>query len=212
MNAPPPTLLFPDAIGTLIYLAANSPPGAFVEVGVYKGGTAWYLNAIAQRQERALLLFDTFTGIPDKHIIDVQHNIGDFGDTSAAAVQAAIPEASFFIGRFPDTVLELVWQVDVAFVHVDCDQYQAVLDCIDFFYPKLAPNGVMLFDDFTHTSGGNQAVTERFSNVYQTKEGRAFVRKGDQNCLPRNAAIEYPADHASPAPVDVEGLMQDAGL
>lgn len=213
MNTPPPSLLFPDAIGTLIFLAANTPPGAFVEVGVYRGGTAWYLAAIAQRQERPLLLFDTFTGIPDKHpMVDEQHNVGDFGDTDVEAVKLAIPEASYFIGRFPDTVEGLTFALDIAFVHVDCDQYQAVLDCIDFFYPKLCDGGVMLFDDFSHTNGGNQAVVERFSNVMQTPQGRAFVKKGDPNCLPRDASWQTQAPAAAPPAIDVEGMLQSAGL
>ena len=41
-----------DVIADMLDLAASTPPGAFVEVGVYRGGTAWHLAQLAEQQKR----------------------------------------------------------------------------------------------------------------------------------------------------------------
>ena len=209
-TVPPLTLLSPQSLGSLLWLAANSPPGgAFVEVGVYRGGVAWYLQALAARQQRYLLLFDTFTGIPQQHPQwDEQHKVGDFGDTSFEAVRAAIPEATYFVGEFPGTAPDAI-AIPISFVHVDCDQYQAILDCIDYFWPKLAPAGVMLFDDYNCTTGCQQAISERFKTAFQTAEGKCFVRKGQALTLEEAAALEAKAAAELPPPPDLSKMDFD---
>ena len=204
MNYPPPSLLFPASIGTLCVLAANTPEGDFVEVGVYRGGTAWYLQAIAAYQRRRLHLFDTFTGIPDKSVIDEQHNVGDFGDTSLELVMRSLSVGAasftdFYAGRFPDTMPTAF--PSVAFVHVDCDQYQAVLDCIKVFWPLLVEGGVMLFDDWNCTTGCQQAVHEGCAGleVYTTQEGKLFARKPTAaQIAAREAAQQHAPDFSVP--------------
>ena len=44
--------------------AKTTPAGCFVEVGVWKGGSASYLTEVAEQQNREIFLYDTFTGIP----------------------------------------------------------------------------------------------------------------------------------------------------
>jgi hypothetical protein len=39
-------------IKTLLSVASKTPDGCFVEVGVYKGGTASYLTELAEMQNR----------------------------------------------------------------------------------------------------------------------------------------------------------------
>ena len=41
-----------DQLLALAALAETAPRGDFVEVGVYRGGSAWYLYAVCQRQHR----------------------------------------------------------------------------------------------------------------------------------------------------------------
>ena len=59
-----PSLLSPEQLEDLAQLARSAPAGAFVEVGVYRGGSARVLCDIAQEQGRTLYLFDTFAGHP----------------------------------------------------------------------------------------------------------------------------------------------------
>src|SRR5262245_328780 len=110
-------------IESIVEWAGVTPLCRFVEVGVYKGGSAWHLAKIAREQGRELHLFDTFSGIPYKDEID-SLDIGRFADTSLEAVRKAIPDAHFYAGVFPDTMpAELT---GIAFAHIDCDQYHSV--------------------------------------------------------------------------------------
>lgn len=187
MNTPPPTLLRSAALGSLLHIAAQTPDGCFVELGVYKGGTAWWLDLLAIRQGRELHLFDTFTGIPEKAGIDAQHNIGDFGDTCFDAVYYALshgggrPNAKtrFHVGVFPATAPKGFFP-PIAFAHIDCDQYDATLSACQEFWPRMVPGGVMLFDDFNCTDGACTAVHEFFAGTQGliTTEGKVAMIKG----------------------------------
>ena len=164
-DAPPPTLLGPDTLNTLLGYATRSPPGDFVEVGVYRGGVAWHLSRIAkQRGDTDLHLFDTFTGIPERGPEDDTHHIGDFSDTSLEVVKTAVPDAIYHVGVFPESFTgKEEYFPSIAFVHVDCDQYRCACAVIDIFAPMLAPGGVMLFDDYNATGGVRLAVDQKLT-------------------------------------------------
>ena len=38
------------------------------------------------------------------------------------------------------------------FVHIDVDILEPTRDSIEFFYPRMMPGGIMLFDDYGFTS------------------------------------------------------------
>jgi hypothetical protein len=53
--------------------------------------------------------------------------VGEFWDTSAAAVGALIPDAILVPGVFPESAKAVKFaRKPIAFVHVDCDQYESV--------------------------------------------------------------------------------------
>lgn len=173
----PDSLIHTEAIAEMCEIAAATPYwGCFVEVGVYKGGSAWHLAAMARRQGRDLHLFDTFTGIPFKGVLD-DHNVGDFGDCTAESVRAAIPDAKVHVGIFPTTLP--INLGDVAFVHVDCDQYRSVKDCIASLWPRMLIGAVMLFDDWECTRGATRAIEEALASEQAkfTKANKLYVRK-----------------------------------
>jgi hypothetical protein len=154
----PHSVVSGEHIAQLCEIARGCPDGCFVEVGVYKGGTAYHLAKVAQEQRRAIYLYDTFTGIPWKDEIDA-HPIGDFGDTSADAVRAAIPYATVLEGTFPYTLVEMG---PIAFVHLDVDQYRSYMDCLRVLVPMMVKGGAMVFDDYGHLHGATVAVDEFF--------------------------------------------------
>lgn len=160
-----------DQLIALAAVASTAPPGAFVEVGVYRGGSAWHLNAVAARQGRELHLFDTFTGIPHKGDLD-QHAIGDYGDVDKESLRRAFPRAVFHVGVFPQTLPDDLR--GFAFVHVDCDQYAGHRACIDLLYPRLVPGGIMMFDDYPVLKGAKRAVDETFSPGRLANTGYRF--------------------------------------
>ena len=177
----PVSLLAEASIGHLLDLAAVTPLGPFVEVGVYQGGSAWRLAELARKQGRALHLFDTFAGMPWEDTQDVNHHIGDFSDTDLPTVQEAIPDAIFHVGIFPDTLPPDL--TDIAFVHADCDQYRSVKAVIQHLYPRMLVGGVILFDDYPSVTGATLAVDESGLKVFRTEngQGKGYVRKQETN-------------------------------
>lgn len=157
------SIVSPVQIAAMLTLVQNAPRGAFVEVGVFHGGSAERLYKITQEQGRELHLFDTFTGTPyfteglDKHKIDLE-----FADLDAPArIRDVMPEAHLHIGIYPETHPASL--KDVAFIHCDCDQYLSYIAVIDHMWPLVVPGGLMLFDDYPYLEGAKRAVEERFS-------------------------------------------------
>ena len=71
-----------------------------------------------------------------------------------------------------------------SFVHIDVDLYQPIRDSFEFFYPRLAPKGIMVFDDYgcIQFPGAKKAVDECISNVKNIfflplPSGQAFLIK-----------------------------------
>lgn len=166
-NKAPRSLVAPETIQALLGVASLTPPGAFVEVGVYQGGTAWHLCELAHDQDRLLYLYDTFTGIPYKNEID-SHVIGDFRDTSVEKLRELLPGAIVVEGIFPHSALP--GMAPIAFVHLDCDQYQSYHDALAHLSPMMTPGGVIWCDDVPCLAGASAAVSE-----FAARTGRRLV-------------------------------------
>jgi len=164
-----------DTLSALRDTARDAPPGCFVEVGVYRGGTALHLHEIADRQLRQLHLFDTFSGMPYQGSDD-KHAVGDFADTSLEVLRQGLPRAIFHVGVFPDTMPADLR--DISFAHIDCDQHDGVAACITQLFPLLVPGGVMWFDDY-ELAGARRAIDRAFlkEELVAAPAGRVYVRK-----------------------------------
>jgi O-methyltransferase len=141
-------------------------PGDLAEVGVYLGGTAKLLARLAAVQKK-LLLFDTFSGMPDTDAAHDFHRRGDFADTSLDSVRAFLrgcPNIEIHPGLFPESAAAAR---DRAFslVHVDVDVRSSVTACCEFFYPRLSRGGVLVFDDYGMVTcpGAKRAVDDFFA-------------------------------------------------
>lgn len=168
----PDTLLGQIALDSICRIASECPPGCIVEVGVYKGGSAWHLAKVAEAQGRELHLYDTFTGIPYREEFD-NHMVGDFNDASYEAVCDAIPYAQVHKGIFPET---LVPMPPVAFAHIDADQYQSVKACLETLGPMMVKGGAMVFDDVPCLRGATKALEESGYPYTMTGADKAMVR------------------------------------
>lgn len=126
-----------------------------MEIGVYKGGSAFRLR------NRELHLFDTFTGIPEKSPIDC-FSIGAFSDTSVDAVKKWLPHAIFHVGKFPETLTDDV--KGIAFIHIDCDQYETCRAALDLLVPRMVKGGIVAFDDYGFP-GIKKAIHDKFGEA-----------------------------------------------
>jgi O-methyltransferase len=183
------TMVSADRCYTLASFAiyASHLEGAFAECGVYRGGTALLLSRILKDKNKVLRLFDSFEGLPvvNKEK-DVWFSKGQFAATSAAAVEELLSEFRGMIdircGWIPETFSGLENE-RYAFAHLDVDLYQSALDCCAYFYPRLVPGGVLLFDEYAFAAarGEKDAVDEFFADKRESAitfpTGQAIVLK-----------------------------------
>jgi len=165
--------------------AALLLPGDVAEVGVYKGGTARLLAETLRGSGKSLLLFDTFSGMPETAAGKDVHQAGDFGDTSLEQVKRFLngcERVEFFPGLFPETAQGLSDRT-FCLVHADVDIYPSTRDCCRFFYPRLVAGGILVFDDYGYLScpGVKSAADEFFADKPETPiflpTGQALVVK-----------------------------------
>ncbi len=147
-------------------LQASSLEGAVAEIGVYKGGTARLLAMTLRASGKTVHLFDTFEGMPSTDPGKDRHSKGDFSDTSLESVKRSLRgcgNVEFYPGFFPATAPPIE-NLKFSLAHIDVDIYRSVLDCCEFFYPRMVAGGMMVFDDYGFEScpGAKAAVDEFF--------------------------------------------------
>lgn len=172
-----PCCLEPWELVPMINTAAASPPGCFVEVGVYWGGSAHHLTALAKKQQRAVWLYDTFEGMPYKDAQDV-------GGVPVGELKTSYATVKGFLGTYP-TITKGIFpclpmpEEPIAFAHIDVDSYRSTKETALALLPLMAPEGVMWFDDTNTLEGARQAVSEIFDADFIETDpvtNRWFVR------------------------------------
>ena len=159
-------------IKALVKTAKDAPPGDIVEIGVYRGGSAWYLDEICHDQGRTLHLFDTFEGMPFRSMYD-SIPVGYFSDIIYDEITALFPDAKFYKGIFPDTLPDDLH--NIAFVHVDCDQYYSVKSVIRSMPDRMVKGGIMYFDDYENIRGAKIAIDECLKDFTVFDKGRRVI-------------------------------------
>jgi O-methyltransferase len=187
----PYTVVSPDRCYMLISLAryASHLAGDFAECGVFKGGTALLLARVLRRKEdqKKLYLFDSFQGLPKvNEEKDQWFTAGQYSADSVEAVEKLLRDFRRMIdircGWIPETFHGLE-DNRYAFAHLDVDLYQSALDCCGYFYPRMIPGGVLLFDEYAFAAarGEKDAVDEYFADKPESPitlpTGQAFVLK-----------------------------------
>lgn len=148
-------------------LNKNKVKGAFAELGVYKGETAKAIHLMDAT--RRLYLFDTFKGFSLDDLKSESQNEARFtkemfDDTSLEEVKVFIGGndlVEFKPGYFPDTT-EGLEKENFAFVHIDADLYEPTKAALNFFYPRLASQGVIIIHDYNHNWDGIPKAVDEF--------------------------------------------------
>jgi O-methyltransferase len=166
------------------YVEANGIPGAFVECGVWKGGSSM-AAALTFKSPRPLYLFDTFEGMTapgahDRHggtgrpastlfhnapngatihcyspLEEVRRNMGATGYPAS--------DIRYIKGRVEDT-LPAAAPEQIAVLRLDTDWYESTRHELQQLYPRLSPGGVLIIDDYGYWTGARKAVDEYLGN------------------------------------------------
>lgn len=171
------TLLYYDRLYTIYQalrhvknLPASRHGFNIAEVGVYKGGTSYFMASMIDAidlKPTGLHCFDTFEGHPGEDIrtqFNGAHVAKTFGDTSFEAVQGYLSRfnnVALYKGRFQETCHQ-VESLKFHFVHLDVDIYEPMTFALDFFDSRLVVGGSIVVDDYGFLTclGVKQAVTK----------------------------------------------------
>jgi hypothetical protein len=131
------------------------PFGRIVEFGSYKGGSAIFMAALAQKFLPGVQVigFDTFGGMPNTDRAVDAHHAGSFSDVDLTELcqyvkGAGLQNLKFVKGYFEETAgATLQQQGSVAFCHIDCDIRSAVEYAYETTRPHMVPGGYWVFDD-----------------------------------------------------------------
>ena len=142
-------------------------PGAFAELGVYRGETARIIHLMDPG--RTLHLFDTFEGFPETDLVGetgeaAGYSAERFSDTGIKKVTKRIGDTGnviFHPGYFPDTAKELEEET-FALVSIDADLYKPISEGLNYFYPRLSPGGVIVVHDYNHKWEGAMRAVDEF--------------------------------------------------
>jgi hypothetical protein len=168
------------------YLDRFDVPGAFVECGVWKGGSTG-LMALAHRATRAvptreLHLFDSFEGLPEPDaVLDDQQSVDYAGagggelrsvgkcvgtlDENRELMERLLGYPTdllrYHVGWFQDTIPRDAPALgSIALLRLDGDWYESTRICLEHLYDKVSRGGVVVIDDYGHYEGCRKAVDE----------------------------------------------------
>ncbi len=171
-------------IESVRYVEAHSVPGAFVECGVWRGGsimTAAKTLLAYRGPTRNLYLYNTYEGISEP----TEHD-RDYSDRDAAALLRQNPRRErgiWCIAGLEDVRRHLLWtgypeeqvyfiqgKVEdtvpahapdcIALLRLDTDWFASNKHELEHLSPRLSPYGVLIIDDYGHWEGARQAVDE----------------------------------------------------
>ena len=140
-------------------------PGAFLEVGTWRGGTAALLALAAK--DRTVYVADTFAGVVKASRWEHDED-GAHADTTIAEVQELFRrleiEAVILEGIFPDVTGRAVLG-PLALVHIDVDVYQSARLTFNAIWPMVSRGGLAVFDDYGFISacGGIHRFVEEIA-------------------------------------------------
>lgn len=130
-------------------------PGAILEVGVWRGGTGVLMaaRAAALGIDDPVYLCDTWRGVVKTSAVDTYYRDGKHDDASRKTVEAlaggmGLQNVELLQGVFPDDTAESIADRTFRLCHCDVDVYQSAKDVFDWVWPRLAPGGVVVFDDY----------------------------------------------------------------
>jgi hypothetical protein len=135
---------------TIMHLVRSTAKleGEIAELGTYQGGSAHLICEV--KGNTPLHLFDTFEGLPNATDADSGSGFakGMFVSSEQRVRDYLVSFPSVFLhrGYFPATAGPIE---DKRFrlVHLDADLYEATKAGLDFFYPRMVRQGVILMHD-----------------------------------------------------------------
>ena len=172
------------------YISNAKVPGAIVECGVWRGGSTMIavLTLVeAKDTTREVWLYDTYEGMsaPSEHDRDWRGiaaadlmKRGEADKETSVWCLAPLDEVQanmrstgypaervrFVKGKVEDTIPQEAPE-QIALLRLDTDFYDSTAHELRHLYPRLAPGGILIIDDYGHWAGARKATDEYFAQL-----------------------------------------------
>ncbi len=168
---------------------ADGVPGDLIETGVWRGGATIMMRAVLAAygiSDRLVWVADSFRGLPrpnpEKYPLDRGLNFVDYVELSVPLedVKANFRKydllddrVKFVEGWFSETLADIA-ATQFAVIRLDGDLYESTMDALTALYPRLAPGGFAVIDDYgavaacrsaTHDYRETHAITEPIEKI-----------------------------------------------
>ena len=174
---------------SLEYIVQNKIEGDLAECGVWKGGSCM-LSALSLEYfgdtERKIYMYDTYKGMTepsdDDCIASTGENVAERWSKSIDEKGNAMWASSLFevksnmlMTGYPEEkivfvegdvrkTLDKVKPYKLSFLRLDTDWYDSTKAELEYLFPVLSADGVLIIDDYGHFTGSKKAVDEYFND------------------------------------------------
>lgn len=195
----PYTMTSPERVVALSrmisYIVRADIPGAIVECGVWRGGSAMVMARSLLRngdRSRDIYLYDTYEGMPKPTSADVRDTgevaftkyrrtldangrsdwaVATIDEVSQNVASTGYPkDRTYAVKGEVETTIPGTAPARIALLRLDTDFYSSTLHELTHLYWRMAPGGIVLLDDYGEWLGSKRAVdeflTERGIEVY----------------------------------------------
>jgi O-methyltransferase len=174
------------------HIVQNGIPGDIVECGVWRGGSSMAMALALLRlsdTSRTLWMYDTFQGMTDPTDADKSHaGIGAKELLTTAKERGALEHSEIlayasledvrnnmlatgypvshvrFVEGPVEQTIPGALPDQIAVLRLDTDWYESTRHELIHLYPRLAPGGILIIDDYGHWEGARRAVDEYLAN------------------------------------------------
>lgn len=172
----------------------ESVEGDIVECGIGWGRSlyALCLSTLLLDLEKKVYGFDSFQGFPEPTIKDAsdihipkkghyktgQESVVNFLKKSGLPGDFLENNLVIVEGFFNESLKKYNGN-QVALLHIDADLYQSYMDCLSYFYPKVAPGGIIALDEYHERKkypGAKKAVDEFFDGKERPVRSKMIKR------------------------------------
>ncbi len=125
--------------------------GAYLEMGVCTGRTINFIAAL--NPEKVIYGFDSFEGLPSDWVRpDASIPEKTFAFKNPQMLPAVLHNVRLIKGMFEETLPKFkeqsLGETPIAFVHIDCDIYEATKTVFEVLGDNLVPGSVIVFDEY----------------------------------------------------------------
>lgn len=159
-------------ISQLDGVLARQTPGDIVELGCYNGTTSLFITRLLHEHNdgRAYHVYDSFAGLPEKHVNDAspageQFKVGELKASKQQFIkffkQAGLPLPIIHRCWFQDITPTMIPK-RICFAFLDGDFYESIRDSFQAIESSLQPGSVIIVDDYQSEAlpGAKRATDE----------------------------------------------------